>query len=143
MSSCHVILPEPCFALSPSLLSLVCAAQTILNSHALIEKSSEYASVRRWLGDGLATAGPERWRKHRKILLPAFHTPVINNFIPCFNDHAILLCQAISDKLLFPDFHEYIVNVTLDIICGECLLSTLTSESCFPMSCLPQKRCWE
>ena len=72
-----------------------------------------------WLGDGLATARSERWRKHRKILMPAFHTPVIANFIPVFNEHAILLCQTISQKKTFHDFHEYIVNVTLDVICGE------------------------
>lgn len=86
--------------------------------------------VGHWLGDGLATAGTERWRKHRRILMPAFHTPVIANFIPVFNEHAILLCQTIAQKRTFDDFHEYIVNVTLDIICGkyggiesgECLL---------------------
>jgi cytochrome P450 len=74
--------------------------------------------VGHWLGDGLATARAERWRKHRKILMPAFHTPVIMNFIPVFNEHAILLCQTMSQRRSFQDFHEYIVNVTLDIICG-------------------------
>ena len=72
-----------------------------------------------WLGDGLATAGSERWRKHRRILTPAFHTPVIHSFVPVFYDHALSLCRTIADKRTFPDFHDFIVNVTLDIICGE------------------------
>lgn len=76
--------------------------------------------VGHWLGDGLATARTVRWRKHRKILRPAFHTPVINNFVPVFNEHALLLCHTIAQGQTFPDLHEYIVNVTLDVICGAC-----------------------
>lgn len=83
-----------------------------------VEKSAEYEMVGHWLGDGLATAHTDRWRKHRKILLPAFHTPVINNFVPLFNEHALLLCHTISQRPQFDDLHEYIVNVALDVICG-------------------------
>lgn len=76
-----------------------------------------------------------KWRKRRRLLTPAFHFQILDNFFDAFNKSANVLCQQLSQSVnsqligkeinVFP----YLKRCTLDIICGiisppsDCLAS--------------------
>ncbi|XP_054282430.1 cytochrome P450 4C1-like [Macrosteles quadrilineatus] len=70
--------------------------ELVLGSTSIIDKGPLYWPLYPWLNQGLLTSGGEKWRKHRKILTPAFHFKVLENFVPLFGKHA----QVLTKKLL-------------------------------------------
>lgn len=64
--------------------------------------------------------GP-KWKKHRKILTPAFHFQILKHFVDTFEscgDNLIqkLLKETDKDSV---DIYPYITLCTLDVICGR------------------------
>lgn len=95
--------------------------QEILSNSKFVKKSNEYHFVSHWLGDGLATLSPSKWRQRRKVLLPSFYSSVLNQFTPIFNSNSIKLCQNLLEEPKKDDLTETSINVTLDIICQTVL----------------------
>lgn len=95
--------------------------QEILSNPKFVKKSNEYRFVRHWLGDGLANSEPNKWRQRRKILLPAFYSTVLNQFIPIFNANAHKLCEKLLDTPKQLDLTETTIKVTMDIVCQTAL----------------------
>lgn len=117
----------------------------ILSSQKFIDKGSDYDMLMPWLGEGLLTASGEKaphskfsnessafliagnkWRKRRRLLTPAFHFQILDNFFDTFNKSANILCQQLgasqSDDSLIGkeiDVFPYLKRCTLDIICGN------------------------
>ncbi|XP_045033385.1 cytochrome P450 4C1 [Daphnia magna] len=99
--------------------------EKILASQTFIEKSTSYNILRPWLGGGLLLASGDRWRKNRRLLTPAFHFQILDNFFDVFNKNADILCQqlakaSISNKGQFTeeiDVFPFLKKCTLDIIC--------------------------
>ncbi len=44
-----------------------------------------YPLLEPWLGKGLATNNGESWQQRRKLLTPAFHFQILQNFLPIMN----------------------------------------------------------
>lgn len=93
-----------------------------------------------WLGDGLLLANSTVWRGRRKILTPAFHFKILENFIPLFARHTDLLLQQIHSQsrcgnvkedngcrpvALIDDIRPLFEDLTLNIINGSTLHFTL------------------
>jgi cytochrome P450 len=64
----------------------------------------------------------EKWRSRRKILTPAFHFKILEDFIDVFQDQSLILVKKLKREVgnesgfnIFP----YITLCALDIICGE------------------------
>lgn len=97
--------------------------ELILNSNVHLTKSSEYRFFKPWLGDGLLISKGEKWRSHRKLIAPAFHQLVLKSFVSAFNRNSWKLVkrlkkEAEGDKEF--DIHDYMSEVTVDILLGEC-----------------------
>lgn len=60
----------------------------VLDSHTLVQKPNDYEFLCDWLGEGLLTSGGAKWRGRRKLLTPAFHFSILDNFMHCFNENA-------------------------------------------------------
>src|SRR5437867_2511399 len=73
------------------------SVEAILSSNVNIEKSIEYEFSTPWLGHGLITSPQGKWRRRRKILTPAFHFRILNDFLPVINEQANVLVRKIAE----------------------------------------------
>lgn len=71
--------------------------ETILTSTQILDKASEYRFFEPWIGEGLVTSKRKKWRFRRKILTPAFHFRILNDFLPIINDEASKLVRKLNN----------------------------------------------
>ncbi|XP_065568203.1 cytochrome P450 4c3-like [Artemia franciscana] len=101
------------------------AAEVILRSSKHIEKSYEYSFLHPWLGTGLLTSTGSKWHSRRKLLTPAFHFKILDDFLQVFNEQS----KIFQSKLLkvngrSPDgfnIFPYITRCALDAICDAAM----------------------
>ncbi|KAB7493926.1 Cytochrome P450 4c3 [Armadillidium nasatum] len=94
------------------------AVEVILSSSKHIDKSSDYRFIEPWLGTGLLTSKGKKWQSRRKMLTPAFHFKILEDFIEVFNLHSSKFVTNLKPNAngeLFNIFPS-ITLCTLDII---------------------------
>lgn len=96
--------------------------ETVLTSTSVINKADEYRFFEPWIGEGLVTSKRAKWRFRRKILTPAFHFRILNDFLPIMNEEATKLIRKLNQvKYLHSntvlDITPLIALCTLDTIC--------------------------
>jgi cytochrome P450 family 4 len=64
----------------------------------------------------------QRWATHRKLLSPAFHFRILENFVDVFNRNGKILVEKLSSQVKGPEFDvtPYMTLCALDNISGEC-----------------------
>jgi cytochrome P450 len=77
----------------------------------------------------------ERWKSNRKLLTPAFHFKILENFLPTIIKQTNIMLDLIEKQLkqnngIIEDIRPLITNCTLDVICGK-LIKRLTSSYSF------------
>ena len=85
--------------------------EPLLSSTVQISKSEAYSFLHPWLGRGLLTGDGERWRRHRyihlalsssdsgitrKLLTPAFHFSILEEFLPVMEVHTRTLLEKLA-----------------------------------------------
>lgn len=99
-------------------------AEIILNSNVHLKKSTDYRFFKPWLGDGLLISYGDKWRSHRKLIAPAFHQLVLKSFVGAFNRNSWRLVKRLQNEVGREfDVHDYMSEVTVDILLGNCLTS--------------------
>ncbi|KAF2894417.1 hypothetical protein ILUMI_11757 [Ignelater luminosus] len=91
-----------------------------LNSTKILDKSPEYKFLGEWLGTGLLLSdGDEKWKRHRKILTPAFHFKILEQFVDTFQSNTNILVEKLKKEVgkSSTDIYPYVNLCTLDIIC--------------------------
>lgn len=114
----------------------------LLISTKILDKSSEYRFLERWLGDGILIARggnlkmkgrkqyyfwlflAARWRKSRKIITPAFHFSILGQFVSVYESNADIMVKLLEKEVGKDsvDIYTYVTMCTLDIICGGYIL---------------------
>ena len=63
-----------------------------------------------------------KWHTHRKLITPAFHFKILDNFLQSFSENSIKLVQKLQNEIRSRSFdiYPYINLCALDIICGKC-----------------------
>lgn len=92
--------------------------QEVLKSSVTINKDWLYDILHPWLGTGLLTSSDNKWRTRRKLLTPAFHFRILEDFQDIFNEQSNILIdklKKIEENEIF-DMAEIISLCTLDII---------------------------
>nr|QZP43574.1 cytochrome P450 monooxygenase CYP4G253 [Ephestia elutella] len=91
--------------------------EVILNSQVHIDKSSEYAFFKPWLGEGLLISSGHKWRSHRKMIAPTFHINILKSFVGVFNQNSLNVVEKLKPEVgkVF-DVHDYMSGVTVDIL---------------------------
>uniref|UniRef100_UPI003B673784 cytochrome P450 4C1-like n=1 Tax=Tribolium madens TaxID=41895 RepID=UPI003B673784 len=98
--------------------------EAILSNPIHIEKSLVYYLLHNWLGTGLLTSGGQKWATRRKILTPAFHFSILQQFIAIFNeetDKLVDTLKQLSDQPI--EITSHITQFTLKTI-GETAMGT-------------------
>nr|WCC58132.1 cytochrome P450 [Pharsalia antennata] len=91
--------------------------EIILGSSVHLEKSQEYDLFQPWLGEGLLISKGEKWRTHRKMIAPTFHSSILKSFMPVFNKNANNLLESLKKEegRVF-DVHDYMSGTTVDTL---------------------------
>ncbi|XP_023210867.1 cytochrome P450 4c3-like isoform X2 [Centruroides sculpturatus] len=92
--------------------------QEVLKSYTVINKDWLYNILHSWLGTGLLTSSNDKWRHRRKLLTPAFHFRILEDFQGIFNDQSNILIEKLKKKEENEEFlmDELITLCTLDVI---------------------------
>ncbi|XP_022901353.1 cytochrome P450 4c3-like [Onthophagus taurus] len=69
-----------------------------LSSNVLIKKSTGYDLYKPWLGEGLINGTGEVWKKYRKILTPAFHLKILDQFSDVFHRNLQILIDNLKKE---------------------------------------------
>ncbi|XP_015833627.1 cytochrome P450 4c3-like [Tribolium castaneum] len=92
----------------------------LLSSNKLLKKSVNLRFLEPWIGTGLVTAdGGPKWKTHRKLITPAFHFKILEQFVDIFESGGDILVKKLSEVSGSKscDIYPYITKCTLDIIC--------------------------
>ncbi|ROT63646.1 Cytochrome P450 4C1 [Penaeus vannamei] len=89
-------------------LSSAKAVESILSSQRHLHKSWDYTLLHPWLGEGLITSAGSKWHSRRKLLTPAFHFKILEDFVDVFTsqtDTLVKRLRAKADGRPFDVFH--------------------------------------
>ncbi|XP_064097711.1 cytochrome P450 4C1-like [Macrobrachium nipponense] len=106
------------------------AAELVLNTIRNIDKTDGYKFLHPWLGTGLLTSTGEKWQSRRKLLTPAFHFKILEDFVDVFNGQSNTLIRKLGEKAdgTTFDIFPYITRCALDIICETAMGYTASAQ---------------
>lgn len=104
--------------------------EAVLSSNINVEKSFDYSFIRPWLKEGLVTSGGAKWKSRRKLLTPAFHFRILEDFISVFDEQSKIMVSKIKEKINdeYMDIVPMATLCTLDIICETAMGIHLGSQ---------------
>ncbi|GAB1866375.1 Cytochrome P450 4C1 [Camponotus japonicus] len=93
--------------------------EIILSSTKHIEKSKTYDLLHPWLRTGLLTSTGTKWQTRRKILTPAFHFNILNQFIDILVKESDRMTKSLKNVkgTIIKDLVPFISEHTLNAIC--------------------------
>uniref|UniRef100_A0A1A9WU68 Cytochrome P450 n=1 Tax=Glossina brevipalpis TaxID=37001 RepID=A0A1A9WU68_9MUSC len=105
--------------------------EPVLNSQKFIDKSRDYDYLQPWLGTGLLTSFGRKWHSRRKILTPAFHFKILDDFIDVFNEQSLILTRKLEHEVGSEAFNifPYVTLCTLDIVCETAMGRSICAQS--------------
>ncbi|KAK7872278.1 hypothetical protein R5R35_012124 [Gryllus longicercus] len=93
--------------------------EAFMGCHINLKKSVLYKFLFPWLGEGLLTSSGKKWKRHRKIITPAFHFKILEQFVETFCHNSEILLRKLEAHGNGPAFniYDYITLYALDVIC--------------------------
>jgi cytochrome P450 family 4 len=92
----------------------------LLTNNKIMAKSSNLKYLEPWVGTGLATvSGGPKWKMHRRLITPAFHFKILEQFVDIFESASNILIEKLSKESgnKSVDIYLYVTRCTLDVIC--------------------------
>jgi cytochrome P450 family 4 len=84
----------------------------------LIEKADEYDPIAEWLGSGLLISTGRKWFSRRKIITPAFHFKILEEFVGVFDKHNEIFVENLRQfEGQEVDVFPLVTLLALDVIC--------------------------
>ncbi|XP_035735155.1 cytochrome P450 4C1-like [Vespa mandarinia] len=96
--------------------------EIILRSIKNIEKGSIYKYLEPWLGQALLTATGKKWMHDRKLITPAFHFNILEQYAIVMSEKADIFVKCLEEQIMknsqeLIDIFPYANRCTLDVIC--------------------------
>ncbi|KAF5306534.1 hypothetical protein FQA39_LY08856 [Lamprigera yunnana] len=103
----------------------------ILSSSFHITKSRMYLVLEKWLGTGLLTSTGKKWHQRRKLLTPAFHLDILQQFVDIFNKHSQLFAAKLENECgkSYTNVVPFVTDCTLHSICESAMGTALDEEN--------------
>lgn len=96
-------------------------AEMLLSSTKHTDKSEIYSFLQEFLGTGLLLSNGKKWQQRRKILTPAFHFNILQQFTTIFNEESLTMIGKLKHEIgqgrNVIDVAEVSCRFTLNIIC--------------------------
>ena len=106
--------------------------EDLLSNQKYITKAKGYWVLRKFLGDGLLTGTGDLWKQRRRIITPAFHFDILNDFLGVMENRTLELIRMLEQGSKYRDSAFNIFEVTkpfsLSIICETSMGITLSIE---------------
>eukprot|EP00090_Calanus_glacialis_P028920 TRINITY_DN46369_c0_g1_i1.p1 TRINITY_DN46369_c0_g1~~TRINITY_DN46369_c0_g1_i1.p1 ORF type:complete len:512 (-),score=129.35 TRINITY_DN46369_c0_g1_i1:4-1539(-) len=133
-SLCAKYGPVMRFHIGPRVNALVSSAEgfeKILSSNKQITKGKDYQFLLPWLGTGLLTSTGTKWHTRRKMLTPAFHFRILEDFLDVMNQQTELLCDILDPLCGGPAFDVFplVTHCALDIICETAMGKSINAQA--------------
>lgn len=96
--------------------------ETVLLSKSTQSKAAQYQFVEPWLANGLLLSKGKEWFAQRKMITPAFHFNILEDFIEIFNkqsDKMIEILMPLATGTQDVNMYNFVTLCALDIISGE------------------------
>lgn len=94
--------------------------EKILTNKKLIDKSNDYDFVLNWLGRGLLLATGKKWHQRRKVITPAFHFKILEQFVDIMDKQGNIFVSKLENfDGQHVDVFPIISLYALDVICGK------------------------
>ncbi|KAL3271097.1 hypothetical protein HHI36_021593 [Cryptolaemus montrouzieri] len=93
--------------------------ETTLQSQNCLDKNYLYEFTEEVVGTGLFSAPVHKWRRNRKIIMPAFNSRILENFVPIFASTSSICAHEILPKFVGKkgvDWYSVFTSVNLDTI---------------------------
>ncbi|XP_005177308.2 cytochrome P450 4d2 [Musca domestica] len=93
--------------------------EALLSSQHQITKSSFYEFLIDWLGRGLLLSNGKKWHTRRKIITPAFHFKILEQFVEVFDQQSTVMAKnllAQADGQTAIDMFPVVCRMALDTI---------------------------
>ena len=97
---------------------------------SVVLQGKDYKFLHSWLGMGLLTSTGSKWQTRRKMLTPAFHFRILEDFLEVMNQQTALLCDILGhlcDKPAF-DIFPLVTHCALDIICETAMGRSINAQ---------------
>lgn len=104
--------------------------EAILANSKHLNKSHDYRFFHPWLGKGLLTSNGSMWKKNRRIITPAFHFKVLEEFFEVFNSAGEVLVQRLWNEVGKDSFDilPHISLFALDAICETAMGISINAQ---------------
>lgn len=96
--------------------------ELILGGTKFNDKAEEYKALEPWLNEGLLVSKGRKWFKRRKIITPAFHFKILEQYVETFENQGKGLVKNLNEMVKAGkpfEFYNLINLYTLDVICGK------------------------
>lgn len=109
-------------------------AEAVLSSNELITKGMQYKFLHPWLGTGLLNSSGDKWHKNRKMLTPAFHFQILEQFVPVMSRNGKILAnklekEAAANSGIVRDLGPFILLCALDVMCETAMGEQINAQS--------------
>ncbi|CAH1118516.1 unnamed protein product [Phaedon cochleariae] len=93
--------------------------EKVLTNPKSLNKDDLYDFISEVIGTGIMTAKVKKWRKHRKVIMPAFNQKILESFVEIFADQSEVFADQLEKYVGRKDLDLFklISSCTLDIIC--------------------------
>lgn len=96
--------------------------QIVLSNFYNINKSYIYDLFKSWLGNGLITAESSKWSRDRKMISPAFHFSILDNFVVVIIEKTQIMLNRIEKQWMKNperaiNIYPLLSDLGLDVIC--------------------------
>ncbi|XP_058823811.1 cytochrome P450 4C1-like [Topomyia yanbarensis] len=95
------------------------------------KKSLLYTFLESWLGTGLLMSSGEKWLQRRRIITPAFHIKILEEFVAVFNKEADLIVKNLRKHVGGKEFdiYSYVTLMALDSICETSMGTSVNAQN--------------
>ncbi|XP_037959427.1 cytochrome P450 4d1-like [Teleopsis dalmanni] len=108
--------------------------EMILSTTRFNDKAGEYKMLEPWLQEGLLVSRGRKWHKRRKVITPAFHFKILDQFIEVFDKESRILLKNLKKESEMQtkhgfDIYNWINLCTLDTICESAMGVSINAQT--------------